>query len=283
MTITPQVITAEELLTLRKNVWAYSPDIVVLAVCTYNDITDNYRPFKADQELPHFALDNGKLVLDDSFTRSKKYLWNDSATFKAWTVVHNHSRLIQLLHHAQFAIRTRLSEWKEQRRLAELQKAHDQAPASQAPVTTASLTDLVGLRNMIYREPDDDDWRNAWALTEALITQMGDETEQHGAKFMVATITSDIQVYPDPAVRKNLMDRVQVTDLFYPDRRLQLLAEKKGFGFVDLAEPMQQAADRDKVFFHGFGDEIGNGHWNEAGHRFAGEMMAAKLAEMISN
>jgi lysophospholipase L1-like esterase len=275
--------TVEELLTLRQRVWEYSPDIVVLTVTTYNDITDNYRPFKRAEELPYFILQDGKLVLDNSFLQSKKYRWNDSATFKAWTAIHNHSRLIQLLHHAQFAIRTRLSERKEAQRLAELQKQHDDAPTSQSAPTTASMTDLVGLPNMIYREPDDADWDNAWKLTEQLITQMRDETIEHGGSFMMATVTADIQVYPDPAVRKNLMDRIAVTDLFYPDRRLRSLAEREGFAFVDLAEPMQQAADRDHIFFHGFDNDLGNGHWNEAGHRFAGELMAAKLAEIISN
>src|SRR5437763_13084370 len=38
--------TAQELITQRNNVWQYSPDIVLLAVTTNNDITDNSREFK---------------------------------------------------------------------------------------------------------------------------------------------------------------------------------------------------------------------------------------------
>ena len=275
--------TAEELLTLRQRVWEYSPDVIVLVLCTYNDITDNYRPFKGAEELPYFRVDNGKLILDDSFLRSEKYRWNDSKTFKTWVAVHNDSRLIQLLHHAQFAIKTRLSEWKEQRRLSELEIQRSERAPSKLAETTASMTDLIGIQNMIYREPDNDDWRQAWAVTEALIAQISDEAAEGGVKFMVATVTAEIQVYPNATVRKNLMDRIGVPDLFYPNHRLGAFAELEGINFLDLAEPMQRAADRERIFFHGFGNDIGNGHWNEAGHKFAGELMAEKLAEMISN
>src|SRR5205085_9563838 len=36
--------TAQELITLEQEVWAYQPDVVLLAVTTNNDITDNSRP-----------------------------------------------------------------------------------------------------------------------------------------------------------------------------------------------------------------------------------------------
>ena len=64
--------------------------------------------------------------------------------------------------------------------------------------------------------------------------------------------------------------------------RLGKFAESEDIPYVDVAEPMQQAADRDHIFFHGFGKGIGNGHWNEAGHRFAGELFAAKISEEIA-
>ena len=98
---------------------------------------------------------------------------------------------------------------------------------------------------------------------------------------MVATVTAEIQVYPNVTVRKNLMDRIGVGDLFYPNRRLRAFAELEGITFLDLAEPMQQAADREQIFFHGFDGDMGNGHWNEAGHKFAGELMALRLAEIL--
>ncbi len=42
---------------------------------------------------------------------------------------------------------------------------------------------------------------------------------------------------------------------------------------------MQAYAEQNKVFLHGFGANIGNGHWNQLGHRLAGEWIAQKLCE----
>ena len=274
--------TAEELLTLRQRVWQYSPDVVVLAVTTYNDITDNYRPFTKAEEIPYFTLQNGELTLDASFRDSRKYLWFDSAAYKAWVFVHNHSRLIQLLHHAQFAIHNRIQDWKSARRAAEAQKALDSSKPSGTADITATLSDAVGMQNMVYREPDDQSWREAWQVTEAIIARMNDEVKENNAQLLVVTVSTDVQVLPDPKARQAIADAVGVNDLFYPDRRLQALAETKGIAFLDLAEPMQIAADRDKVCFHGFGKDIGSGHWNETGHKFAGELITKKLEEVLS-
>ncbi|MEO7539120.1 MAG: SGNH/GDSL hydrolase family protein [Pyrinomonadaceae bacterium] len=272
--------TVEELQTLRQRVWAYSPDLVLLTFTTFNDIADNYRPFKGAEEIPYFTLNDGRLILDDSFLNSPKYQKLDSAMFNAWITVHNHSRFIQLAHHAQFAFRTKMSGLKEARRLAELQKERDSVPREQQPMTTASLSDLLGIQNMIYKEPDNPDWNAAWQLTEALVTQVREDVGEHGAKFMLATITTDIQTYPDPQVRRSLMDQIGVSDLFYPDRRLEALASRQGMDFLDLAQPMQSYADTTGTFLHGFDDQLGSGHWNEAGHKLAGELISQRLCQV---
>ena len=48
--------TAQEELTLRHEVWKYSPDLVLLAVTTGNDISDNYRPAGTSQLHPVLRL-----------------------------------------------------------------------------------------------------------------------------------------------------------------------------------------------------------------------------------
>ena len=100
---------------------------------------------------------------------------------------------------------------------------------------------------------------------------------------MITTITSEIQVCPVPEVRQDMMDRLGVSDLFYPNHRLRALADDRGIAFLDLAKPMQTAADRDKVYFHGFGDHPGTGHWNEGGHKFAGQLISDKLEQVITS
>ena len=132
---------------------------------------------------------------------------------------------------------------------------------------------------MIYRAPDDDTWKEAWRVTEGLITETRNEVEQHGAKFLFVALSTDIQVYPNTEVRQALMKRLGIDDLFYPNQRLQALADREGIAFLDLAAPMQTYADQNRVFLHGFGSDIGNGHWNEAGHHLAAELISQKLCD----
>ena len=58
--------TTQELLTLQHEVWKYSPDLVLLAVTTGNDISDNSRRLKRNDETYH-VFPGDRLVLDTSF------------------------------------------------------------------------------------------------------------------------------------------------------------------------------------------------------------------------
>src|SRR6185295_39399 len=70
--------TAQELLTLRQKVWSYSPDIVILAFTTYNDVYDNSRALSRTEEVPYFSYRNGALAYDTSFRNSRTYRQHDS-------------------------------------------------------------------------------------------------------------------------------------------------------------------------------------------------------------
>jgi hypothetical protein len=138
-------------------------------------------------------------------------------------------------------------------------------------------TEEPGTANMIYREPSDENWRAAWRVTEKLLATMNAEVKSRGARFYVVTVSNGIQVFPDPQARQSFAQRLGVADLFYPERRLSALGEREGFPVLNLAPALQAYADEHKVFLHGFGPDRGNGHWNEEGHRVAGEMIAEWL------
>src|SRR6266550_1459256 len=70
--------TAQELITLREHVWAYSPDLVLLAVTTNNDITDNSRVLKRTDDAPYYVYRGAQLTLDDSFKNSRAFLFSNS-------------------------------------------------------------------------------------------------------------------------------------------------------------------------------------------------------------
>lgn len=309
--------TAQELLTLRAKVWDYSPDVVLLAVTTNNDVLDNSRALKLTDEIPYFVLDGDALKLDNSFRDAAAFRLRDSALNRLGRWLRDHLRFVQAIHAAQAALKSRLDAWRASRAA----KKNEQTAATQAdsnsPVAptvsnspgansqangdagahdsqqqgrdarraatemqTEAPTDELGAANVIYREPSDDVWRDAWRVTEKLMATMNSEVKSHGARFYVVTLSNGIQVFPDAAARQAFEQRLGVRDLFYAERRFDALGQSEGFPVFNLAPGLQAYADEHRVFLHGFGRELGNGHWNEEGHRVAGEMLARWLCNV---
>jgi hypothetical protein len=306
--------TAQELLTLREKVWDYSPDVVLLAVTTNNDISDNLRALKGTDEIPYFVLRGDQLALDNSFRDTASFRLRDSALNRLGRWLRDHLRFVQAIHEAQVALKSRLAAWRE-RRAAQQTGQKDGSntnavsntnsansgdaggansagnvnsvnPAGGARAQTnapdAAPNEEPGTANMIYREPSDDTWRAAWRVTEKLLATMNAEVKSHGARFYVVTVSNGIQVFPDPSARQAFAARLGVRDLFYPERRISDLGEREGFPVLNLAPALQAYADEHKVFLHGFGQERGNGHWNEEGHRVAGELIADWLCQTMN-
>ena len=275
--------TAQELITLREKVWEYSPDVVLLAVTTNNDITDNSRVLKKSDEIPYFVYRGDRLELDDAFRANPAFVWRRSklSRFGAW--LRDHLRFVQLAHQAQYSLKNYLAKRRARSPSTQISNNPLNAPlptplTSPTPKPTVSLED-VGIDNLIYRAPADDVWREAWRVTEGLMLEMRRETQAKGARFAVVTLSNGIQVYPEASARQAFLDKIGANEIFYPDISIKNLGTREGFAVYNLAPELQRYAEQNKVFLHGFGDGIGNGHWNFEGHRVAGEMLSQKLCE----
>ena len=269
--------TAQELLTLRDRVWKYSPDVVMLAVTTNNDVTDNSRALKKVDEIPYFIYRDNQLALDNSFQNSRTFLWRQSRLNRFGRWLRNHSRVVQAVTEGHHALKIMSASWRA--------RWSQNAPAA-APTTSpeqkpnGSLGEAeLGTDNLIYREPQTRVWNDAWQVTEGLIREMRDEVRARNAKFLLVTLSNGAQVLPDLNAREQFKKRVGVTDLFYPDNRIHSLGERENISLITLAPELQQFAERNQVFLHGFGKNIGNGHWNVVGNRVAGELIAKKICE----
>jgi hypothetical protein len=263
--------TAQEYITLKEKVWKYSPDIVILAVTTNNDITDNYRPFKKT-EIPYFVFEGNELVLDNSFQNSAKFRFDNSSIGRAGSWVKNNLRIIQAIQDAQTALKYRWTEWtKRSEPPAAENKGEDAKPAeAQKPQPQAGD---VGIDNVIYRVPRDDQWKEAWKVTEGLILKMNEEVRAHEAKFVVVTLSNGAQVMPDPTTRAAHLSYLGAEDVFYPDDRIRKFAEAHSIRAIMLAPALQAYAEQNNIFLHGFDRNLGFGHWNQNGHRIAGEII----------
>ena len=108
---------------------------------------------------------------------------------------------------------------------------------------------------------------------------MRNEVNSRGAKFLVVTLSNGPQVLPNPELRENFKKRFSISDLFYPDNRVKSFCMRAGISVLTLAPELQEIAQSRNVFLHGFGENLGNGHWNATGQRVAGELIAKKMCE----
>ncbi len=249
--------TAQELLTLRDRVWQTEPDLVLLAFFSGNDVWDNSRELKRDPELPYFRIENDKLVLDDSFKDSARQRAENSRVRVAIKWLVESSRLLQV-------VRQAWGVWKNGQGQASVEA--DEFAASEA-------------QRQLYGEPTDPAWQSAWKVTDRLLRTIHDEARQHGARFAVVTLTNGVQVYPDPQRVESFCRKLEVPDLDAPDRKLQEFGKADGFEVLNLAPEFRRQARENHEFFHGFPPNLGQGHWNEQGHKLAGRLIARWLCE----
>jgi hypothetical protein len=249
--------TGSELLTLRKRIWKYDPDHVVLAFFTGNDLRNNVADLEGDPRRAYFELRDDQLRVRLPEESRQRAPVLDAAL--NWLLVH--SRVVQLVRRGRADVERLL--------------ANDAAPRDDG-----NSIGEAGLDNWIYREPDHPAHEYAWQLTQRLIGQMNSEVRDHGARFSVAIIGTGIQVNPDPAARARFARSVGAQDLDYADRRLSGFLAEDGVAHISLIPELRRWAEANRTCVHGFSNAFPcSGHWNEHGHRLAGALMAREICE----
>ena len=248
--------TDQEFLILKNHVWNYSPDIVLLAFYTGNDIRNNSKILESYKLKPFFVFHENQLELDNSFINNPTYKWKTGLFWSNMRNFYRYSRILQML--------TRLKD------------------LNNSNVVNDSLNNHLRfeyLYHNIFFPPTNNDWQQAWSITESLLMMMRDEVEENNARFVLVTLSNDIQVHPDPEYRKWFMETYGINDLLYPDKRIKLFAKKEKIELLLLAPVFQEYAERNHIFLHGVlnSEPSGLGHWNINAHRLAGEIIAKYL------
>lgn len=246
--------TDQELMTLRHKVWQYSPDLVILAFLPGNDIINNSKKLEFSQRKPFFVYKNGELVPDMSWLkmspREHNYLEFSSVDYLPnWLV--NHSRILRLARQVDLNNKKRLVDAAEKKRAANN-----------------------------FQEPIDPVWKEAWQVTEGLITLMSQEVKAKKADFMVLIVSSGLQVNPEPILRQRYMKKLGIKDLYYPNRRIKAFGDRLNITILDTVPRLREYAEKNKTCVHGFPNAMQcDGHWNSQGHEQVGQLIAQDLCD----
>jgi hypothetical protein len=255
--------TAQELLLLRQEVWKYHPDIVIVAFYSARDVANNVREFNNSanpEQSPYFVYHGKDLVLDDSFRAlpavQKRQIMMQNV--RGWMTDH-----VLVLQAVNSLVR------------------YGRAQVAMAAVKErAEKSDVDTLEHSIYKEPSTPQLREAWRVTEGMLLAIRDEARARGADLRIVTLANRPQVIPDPARRSELMQKLAISDLSYADGQIKALGAREGISVTTLAPALANYAETHKVYLNGFNTaSFGGGHWNETGHRLAGEVIAESFCQ----
>lgn len=244
--------TAQQLETLRHHVAGHRPDEVWLGFFPGNDITDNHASLNNDLQRPHLGA-NKQLDYDfraSPVYRSKRSMWGtfyydyllSLRVTQAFVLVYDY---VQLQH-----------------MLPKLENTWYWEP---------------GIDARVYAPPRELEWQQAWDNTRTLLRMIHEESRSLGARLRVLGLSTGAQVHPDPAATIRIRERLNVPNMLYPNWQLGQFAAEDGYEFIDLAAPLGERARKHGVFYHGFKNNRGNGHWNASGHTVVSELLATAL------
>ncbi|MBU6452453.1 MAG: SGNH/GDSL hydrolase family protein [Cyanobacteria bacterium REEB67] len=246
--------TGQELLQFESEIKPYNPDIVILLFTPGDTLENSVAPAKraSAEARPYFYFDNKKqLQEDDGLLRYNKeklkerplreFLRANSTIFG----VYEETKLSLSMSDKVFFRTTRLIEQTATRIGAWLARLRGAQAA-----TAGNAASTPGLLPPTWQEPDQ------VAISTALIKRLDDEVKAAGGKLVVVA-------FPD----------VSGGNLAYGDQRVQIskLAQKQGFGYLDLSIPFKQDKNPNNLFIQV--------HFSKLGHKLTAQALCAYLKE----
>lgn len=263
--------TGQELLLLRERVWKFSPDLIVLQFYSGNDLFNNHRALNPNSPdlAPYFLLRNGKLELDESFRQGRAF---DPAYAKLKGVsadIMNSFVLLQLVN-----------------KLAQARAQRDQLARLNAGRPAQTSADPNALppgyhRYLAFLPPALPPMVEAWQVTEALITEFGEEVRRRHAPLLIVIIPTMHQIHPDPKEHEAYRAKHKIESLEYADDRVERHARANGIPVLRLSKPLLEEARRTGKYMAGFANTGPNdGHLNELGHVVVARELVRTICEI---
>lgn len=247
--------TAQELLLLRRTVFSFKPDLVILAFYIGNDVRENSLELGSSlrEQRPYFSVRHSKLERVPGVPDKTSYI-----IYSGIIPLFNRLRLLQYLKEGRDHLRVFSLISPRPGRLVYSEEARVFEPGHSAK------------------------WDRAWKITEFLIAAFAQEVRDHKAEFLLLTIPDPISVNPNKALRSKILGDLHLFDFTYPEKRLSKLASRAGFAIVNSRSDLQQHATETGRFLLGYHMRHGDSeHLNEEGHRQLARVLMKKIEPLL--
>jgi hypothetical protein len=228
--------TSNEYLLLKNYALNFSPDIIILAFTSGNDLRNNNINMEYDQFYRPFFIENGS-SLDLVYRNNppepsicQKVSWKFKFDWKSCTFLKQKLDTIKI------------NADKRKRYMDEF----------------------------VYAEPSPKEIETAWRITEKLILKAKKETEAYNASFVLISLTNPNQLYPPELEKINEVFNYNYSwDVALPEKTLQVFSDENNVTYFPFYYPFKDYVSKTNArlnFYHDF-------HWNEKGHAFAADVL----------
>ncbi|MCK5600554.1 SGNH/GDSL hydrolase family protein [Candidatus Pacearchaeota archaeon] len=223
-------------------------DYIILTLFQ-NDIINNNQALdqlfpKSYQHYPYFVLKNGKLIRSDWHAPRGKQAWKHVKTF-----FQKYSHFANTI----FNIRTIYASWKNTQ------------VKSQAGDQTARVGQRTIMDNL-YNPPTNNEWVNAWAVTEAIIKQWHSESIRDNEKFLLILLTESVQLDKN---KKN----TTLLNYDYPNKRLSKFAKHNNIEIIDFLPFARKYVEDNRLKFPFLSWQY-DGHYSQIGHKLLSNVIS---------
>ena len=261
--------TGQMYLTIREEVILYEPDYVVLAFFPGNDLKNNIYELELNPYRPYFELINDELVL----TRSP--IIGSNLKRDIYRFFRDNLIIVQLFRESIVNI-----FWE----------ASFQEKIKETHNNTESMNHYDKKLKLI----EDATWGNslnsafvidAWELLESILLKTFKDLKNNNSELITLIVSrAEIVDYRKDYVEK-MANNNNILNIFYPEDRLETFGQQNNIEIVSISRYMSDFnwnKNNEITQFHGFksSNTLGAGHWNEIGHKFAGEITGKKICEI---
>jgi hypothetical protein len=155
--------------------------------------------------------------------------------------------------------------------IAKARYAFQSAPADE------NLELTVWQQNNSYRKAETTEMKEAWSLTDRLLSEINLLCQQNGSKFVVVYIPRAIEVVPGilqlEQKKLGISEPESAFDLDQPEHRLLEIAQRDGIHFIPMADRFRQASP-ERLYLAPI---LRDGHLSPAGQAFVAQNLAEEL------